>query len=260
MTTEPNPFKALLGSVQARLHDEDPVVFHGDGGPGDCARCAPPAPSCAGCAGCGGPDCAQHPDQSGPDPETTRTSPDDLGQHTADQGGHDSDRIRKRVLAAMNGDVCLCGADCCPPAEQLLADYDATVNARHASEYKRVVLMLRASRELLATTQAAASERVALLEETRDILEAAGDTGARGDDWPQIAPAVQRLVNRAETAEAALARVRELHHPASYPNPDTSTGEPIVYCVGCDEGDGSHPCPTVTALTPPADQPDGDGQ
>lgn len=60
----------------------------------------------------------------------------------------------------------------------------------------------------------------------------------------------------ASFAIAALVRVRELHHPASYPDPN-GPGE-ITYCVGCEEGDGGHPCPTINALTPPADQPDGD--
>jgi len=81
--------------------------------------------------------------------------------------------------------------------------------------------------------------------------------------WPALLDAVQVLHAlkddhraRAETAEAAITRVRELHHPASYPDPN-GPGE-ITYCVGCEEGDGGHPCPTITSITPPADQPDGD--
>jgi hypothetical protein len=78
------------------------------------------------------------------------------------------------------------------------------------TEYERVRLMLHASRGQRATAQAAASERAALLEEARDILEAAGDNGAHGDDRPAVAPAVQRLAARATEAEAEARRLEDL--------------------------------------------------
>jgi hypothetical protein len=56
--------------------------------------------------------------------------------------------------------------------------------------------------EQAATSRAAATERHGLLEEARDALEAAGQTGPHGDDWPAIAPAIRALAaNRDRLAE-----------------------------------------------------------
>lgn len=55
--------------------------------------------------------------------------------------------------------------------------------------------------------EAGRDERVALLEEARDALEAAGAARVHGDDWPRLALAIEELTRRADTAEA---RVREL--------------------------------------------------
>jgi hypothetical protein len=75
------------------------------------------------------------PDASGRDPETARTHPDASAEQRDDQAGDDPESIRTpaevlrgRVLAAMNGDVCLCGNDGCSTATALLAAYDAHVN------------------------------------------------------------------------------------------------------------------------------------
>ncbi|MFB7907669.1 hypothetical protein ACFC1T_14650 [Kitasatospora sp. NPDC056076] len=49
------------------------------------------------------------------------------------------------------------------------------------------------------TARAAASERATLLEHARDLLE---PWGGHGDAWPDIAPAIEALIQRAEQAEA----------------------------------------------------------
>lgn len=54
---------------------------------------------------------------------------------------------------------------------------------------------------------------------------------------------------RVEQAEAALARVRTLHSPYSYPDPN-GPGD-ITYCTGCDASTGAHPCNTLAALDKP---------
>lgn len=58
-----------------------------------------------------------------------------------------------------------------------------------------------------------AAERADLLEEARDALSAAGQNGAHGDDWPNIAPSIRALGERASNAEAALAQLREGEEP-----------------------------------------------
>lgn len=50
------------------------------------------------------------------------------------------------------------------------------------------------------TVRAAATERADLLTEARDVLEQAGQTGAHGDDWPAIAPAIRALAAERDTA------------------------------------------------------------
>lgn len=52
------------------------------------------------------------------------------------------------------------------------------------------------------TIRAAATERADLLEEARDALEAAGQNGAHGDDWPAIAPAIRALGEQLAAARA----------------------------------------------------------
>lgn len=63
-------------------------------------------------------------------------------------------------------------------------------------------------------------------------------------------------VQRAETAEALLARVKALHQQYAFGS------DPQVYCAHCNSMTGGWipwPCPTIAALTPPvpADQPEG---
>jgi hypothetical protein len=50
-------------------------------------------------------------------------------------------------------------------------------------------------RERAETAVAAATERADLLEEARDALEAAGQNGPHGDDWPAIAPGIRHLAD-----------------------------------------------------------------
>lgn len=47
--------------------------------------------------------------------------------------------------------------------------------------------------ERVETVATAAKERADLLEEARDALEAAGQNGPHGDDWPAVAPAIRAL-------------------------------------------------------------------
>jgi hypothetical protein len=71
---------------------------------------------------------------------------------------------------------------------------------------------LRAERE---TLRIGSLERAALLEDARDALEAAGQTGAHGDDWPAIAPAIAALAAGRDRLRAELAAAR----CACYPHP-----------------------------------------
>ncbi|MFE3491162.1 hypothetical protein [Streptomyces griseus] len=61
---------------------------------------------------------------------------------------------------------------------------------------------LAALYERLDLLEAGRDERVALLEEARDALEAAGAARVHGDDWPRLAPAIEELARRADTADA----------------------------------------------------------
>lgn len=119
-------------------------------------------------------------------------------------------------------------------------DVDELANLR--TEYERVRLMLRASREVRRTAQQGVTEREALLTEARDLLEDAGDTGADGDDWPQIAPAIQRLISRTEQAEADvkkwlafIERGMDTHMSFGVINPDGTTEQlPCAdWCYAC---------------------------
>lgn len=56
-----------------------------------------------------------------------------------------------------------------------------------------------------------ANTRAALLEEARDALESAGMTGARGDDWPRLAPAIEELAAENVKLREELAHCR--HKP-----------------------------------------------
>ncbi|MFD5111463.1 hypothetical protein ACFWNG_03960 [Streptomyces sp. NPDC058391] len=57
------------------------------------------------------------------------------------------------------------------------------------------------------TYQGAAVHR-ALLEEARDALEAAGITGAHGDDWPRLAPAIEQLAVTLRHLRAAIEAIQ----------------------------------------------------
>ncbi len=117
----------------------------------------------------------------------------------------------------------------------------------------------------LVTARAGATERADLLEHARDLLE---PWGGHGGAWPDIAPAIERLVTEHREAElraaagtpliccderhaakvtaleTRIAAVRTLHH------------DDFGLCSACT---GSHgvpsPCPTMAALDGPADTP-----
>jgi len=63
-------------------------------------------------------------------------------------------------------------------------------------------------RDQAETLQLGAIEREALLTEARDVLEAAGQNGAHGDDWPAVAPAIKALAAELEQAQADVERIR----------------------------------------------------
>ncbi|MFJ7525175.1 hypothetical protein ACIQ1S_09630 [Streptomyces griseus] len=62
---------------------------------------------------------------------------------------------------------------------------------------------LAALYERLDLLEAGRDERVALLEEARDALEAAGAGRVHGDDWPRLVPAIDELA-----AEVKILRAR----------------------------------------------------
>ncbi|MFG2913326.1 hypothetical protein ACGF0D_10605 [Kitasatospora sp. NPDC048298] len=105
------------------------------------------------------------------------------------------------------------------------------------------------------TTRAGGQERAALLEHARDPLE---PWGGHGDAWPDIAPAINTLIARAEQAEARIAAVRALHQPATGytgwgPDDDDTPGAygPISQaCSACGSEDNAvrYPCGTIRAL------------
>ncbi|MFE5853565.1 hypothetical protein ACFQ61_10175 [Streptomyces sp. NPDC056500] len=84
--------------------------------------------------------------------------------------------------------------------------------------------------------------RSALLEEARDALESAGINEAHGgDSWPRLAAAIEELAGARDRAEAALERIRQLHH-------DYGPGD----CAHCTHVDAvPWPCPTIQALNQP---------
>ncbi|MFF0409125.1 hypothetical protein ACFYUY_01650 [Kitasatospora sp. NPDC004745] len=107
--------------------------------------------------------------------------------------------------------------------------------------------------EQLATAQAAASERAALLEHARDLLE---PWGGHGDAWPDIAPAIEELIQRAEQAEARIAAARALHRPVSdragWLDSGTYDGvDPACDTCGAADMATPWPCPTISALDGP---------
>lgn len=75
------------------------------------------------------------------------------------------------------------------------------------------------------TIRAAATERADLLEEARDELERAGQTGAHGDDWPAIAPAIRALAEERDQARERAAALTEAE------SADVTAGS----CPGCAE-------------------------
>jgi hypothetical protein len=83
-------------------------------------------------------------------------------------------------------------------------------------------------RDQAETLQVGAIEREALLAEARDVLEAAGQNGAHGDDWPAVAPAISALAAELEQArqqtEAAHCR---LHHIQAYVEQISSGDDPV---------------------------------
>ncbi|MFF9197316.1 hypothetical protein ACF09L_19120 [Streptomyces sp. NPDC014779] len=73
-----------------------------------------------------------------------------------------------------------------------------------------------------------------------------GDCSPTADQWYE-----QR--QRAERAEAAIERIRALHVPHGYPDPDMPGTR--TYCGGCDDATSAHPCNTLAALDPQEPQP-----
>lgn len=71
----------------------------------------------------------------------------------------------------------------------------------------------------------------------------------------RVEDALAEAQQQPETRDA-IARVRALHVPSSYPNPD-GPGE-ITYCLGCEHATGGYPCNTLAALDEqPASGPGG---
>jgi hypothetical protein len=77
-----------------------------------------------------------------------------------------------------------------------------------ATEGDNLRAELATVREQAERYQLGALERAALLEDARDVLEAVGLTGAHGDDWPAISPAIQALAAERDIARQQLASAR----------------------------------------------------
>lgn len=116
----------------------------------------------------------------------------------------------------INGDpnnlVTACDYVCDPNGNHMLPD-NAAVTCRACirvliAETPRAVLM-ETTREV-DRYRIGAIEREALLADARDALEAAGQNGAHGDDWPQIAPAVRALAAERDEARAEIDRLRAI--------------------------------------------------
>lgn len=267
MTTEPNPFAALLGSVQAQLHDEDPA----------------PAPTSATVMVVvhAGPDSRSRADaiadlvtaEYGQDTRlavevASGTAKDGIRVHLA----HDPTEVDTNAPVANESGV---GVGTTPAPDTGSPELSARssgepgggLNAAPAGAAlrDRIADVFRTKNgQLPAWTQRDAGPDahvdavMAVVQPELDRYEAEArwlrqTAQTNIERLCEVAIDLRPELARADTAEATITRVRELHHPASYPDPN-GPGE-ITYCVGCEEGDGGHPCPTITALIPPADQP-----
>ena len=67
----------------------------------------------------------------------------------------------------------------------------------------------QALRGQLRLLQQGTSEREALLEECRDLLEAAGHNGAHGGDWPEVATALRMLIAERDALRMAAKRAEK---------------------------------------------------
>lgn len=118
------------------------------------------------------------------------------------------------------------------------------------------------ARQQIATGQASASAREALLEAARDALQDAGLRG-HGDCWPDITAPIHALIaerdrwrrgydhhyQRAERAEEADQRVRDLHRPFVDRRKGLITLHAGPTQPACAECHGEPlPCPTIRAL------------
>lgn len=94
--------------------------------------------------------------------------------------------------------------------EDVLADH---MGGHTAAEWARALTDAQTARrqleEQMRLGQHGAAAREAVVEECRDVLEAAGERGPHGDDWPRLAPAVRAVVAERDTAHARLEAIRE---------------------------------------------------
>jgi hypothetical protein len=92
--------------------------------------------------------------------------------------------------------------------EEAEADLAFVLGAR--TDVPALLAELDRLRDQAETLQLGAIEREALLEEARDALEAAGQNGAHGDDWPAVAPAIRALAAERDRLRAELANLRRI--------------------------------------------------
>lgn len=126
--------------------------------------------------------------------------------------------LRETIAGALRAAAEACGPDCALPEEEcvrvnpiredattfgVISDIHGPIDAIADA----VLAVVQPELDRLTVSQQGASERQALLEEARDALEAAGENGAHGDDWPAIAPAIRALAGRVDADAKQLAEV-----------------------------------------------------
>lgn len=117
-----------------------------------------------------------------------------------------ADQLRDRIAAAARTVQLRLG-----PNSLAIATGGGTVPLSGGEAYDVADAVLAVVQPLLdqcETLQLGAIEREALLAEARDDLEAAGQNGAHGDDWPAVAPAIKALAADRDHLAAELATAR----------------------------------------------------
>lgn len=135
--------------------------------------------------------------------------------------------LRQRLAEALRDAAYDCDGQCELDEDQCFEQHPIQVSVMHFDQIAGVYGYITALAEVAAAAvqpdldalreqaeryQVGALERAALLEDARDALEAAGQNGAHGDDWPAIAPAIRALAAERDRFRALFAEA----HAAAY--------------------------------------------